>query len=481
MTVDLCPGVVIGGRYHLERLIGEGGMGSVWAATHTLTRSQVALKFLKPEAVQHAGAVRRFMREARAATSVNHPNVIRVHDIFLQDDSSPVMVMDLLAGESLAQKLERERRIALPELATIMLPVISAVGSAHAAGIVHRDLKPDNIFLARMPEGQMSPKVLDFGIAKLDTKRPEAAQSAELTRTGAMLGTPYYMSPEQVFGEKDVDARADVWAVGVILYEALAGVRPVDGENLGQLLKIIATGSIPPIDTVAPDLPQAMRSLIGDMLKTDRNARLADLKPAFEVLGRFTSQLAQSFSEVQAFPRESLLAPGASEIPSGVAHALTPANPNDAAVGVPRTAGAFSTTHDSPVVPIRRVPAWPFVAGGVALIAVLGIVVGVRSGTTPEPAASTEQASATPVDSAAPAVQVAPMAGPGSSALEPAALADAAPASVPAQKTTRAGAKPTKAEPSANATPPPSATPAPSGKPATAGPALGGVAVEAPF
>jgi len=479
MTAELRPGVVIAGRYRLERLMGEGGMGSVWAATHELTRSQVALKFLKPEAVQNTAAVRRFMREARAATAVNHPNVIRVHDIFLQDDNSPVMVMDLLAGESLGHKLERERRIVLPELAAIMLPVISAIGSAHAAGIVHRDLKPDNIFLARTPDGRITSKVLDFGIAKLDSKRPDAAQSAELTRTGAMLGTPYYMSPEQVFGEKDVDARADVWAMGVILYEALSGVRPVDGDNLGQLLKVIATGAIRPIDEVAPDLPLAMRSIIGEMLKTDRNARCPDLRSAFEVLRRFTNEMAQSFSEVRPIPRESLVMPGASEVPSGALHASTPITaPGDpAAAASPHTGGAFSATNDEPVIPVRRTPAWLFVAGGVAAIAALGTILVARGGAASGTGASAER-TASALASEAPAA--APLATPTVTAVEPAASADAAAAVEPSAKVSAAGSKP-KPGASAKEQPVPSAAAAAPPKPSAAGPSLGGVAVESPF
>lgn len=484
MGDGVAAGEVIAERYRLDHLLGEGGMGAVWAATHTLTRSPVALKFLKPEATKNAAAVRRFMREARAATSVNHPNVIRVHDIFLLPDGAPVMVMDLLIGESLGQKLERERKILLPTLAAIMLPVVSAVGSAHASGIVHRDLKPDNIFLARLPDGTMSPKVLDFGIAKLNRNTPDAAESANLTRTGALLGTPYYMSPEQVFGEKDIDARADVWSVGVILYEALTGVRPVDGENLGQLFKVIATGTIRPIDEIAPDLPLAVRDLIGQMLVTDRTRRCASLQMAYDVLRRFTDQMAQSFSGVLAMGVD---APGTSELVhfSGVS-AVTPSpstdSSSDAPHAHPMTSSAFSTPGNTIVTPTYRPP---YVAIGLGLALVVGggiwfanaRGVGAASGSSgeasvSEPAARTSGApTATSTELAAAPSEPSAKSGPSAPAPSATPVSTA-----PDRAKPGAPAKSAKSAPSAEA--PPAAS---QSKPAAPATALGGVATQVPF
>ncbi|MBK9001393.1 MAG: serine/threonine protein kinase [Myxococcales bacterium] len=485
MGGDFAAGVVIADRYRLDHLLGEGGMGSVWAASHLLTRSTVALKFLKPEATKNAAAVRRFMREARAATSVNHPNVIRIHDIFLLADGAPVMVMDLLSGESLGQKLEREKKIALPALAAIMLPVVSAVGSAHAAGIVHRDLKPDNIFLARTPDGRVSPKVLDFGIAKLNRNTPDAAESANLTRTGALLGTPYYMSPEQVFGEKEIDARADVWSVGVILYESLTGVRPVDGDNLGQLFKVIATGTIRPIDEVAPDLPLAVRSLIQEMLRTDRSRRCSSLEPAFEVLRRFTNEMAQSFSGVLV-PGSELPLTSETAASPGVS-ALTPrsldSSPGDVALGAhPPTSSAFSTTGPGHtiVTPTHRPPVLAIAAGAAVLVAVAGVALYPKERSTSaaaetQPAPSAAEAPAAISSAASPEV-------PSTSSADP-PPSDAGAASVaperarPAVAAARTAA-PLPAKPAPSAQP---AAPPPSAKPAAPATALGGVAVEAPF
>jgi serine/threonine-protein kinase len=291
--VNLAGGVVIADRYRLTRLLGEGGMGAVWEATHNLTRKSVALKFLKA-APENAAARRRFLREARAASAVQHPNVVEIHDI-VEHENMPVMVMDLLTGESLAQRLARDERIPLRELAEIMLPVVSAIGTAHAAGVVHRDIKPDNVFLVKGHDDVIKPMVLDFGIAKLSTSPEEAASTANLTRTGTLMGTPYYMAPEQVFGEKDVDHRADVWAVGVLVYECLSGAKPVDGENVGQLFKTIVTGKLQPLEQRVPELPADITAVVGRLLTVDRDKRAPDLRELYQTLKRYASVNAASF------------------------------------------------------------------------------------------------------------------------------------------------------------------------------------------
>ncbi|MCA9633221.1 MAG: serine/threonine protein kinase, partial [Myxococcales bacterium] len=293
--MELLEGLVLGGRYRLDRLLGEGGMGAVWAARHVITKKEVALKLLKHGGGSNDKVLRRFLREARAVSAVQHPNVVQVHDVIQTEDGSPVMVMDLLDGEDLAAKLLRESRLELGELSRILLPVISAVGCAHAAGIVHRDLKPENIMLHRQADGSVVPKVLDFGIAKLSATEGGAAATAALTQTGAVMGTAYYMPPEQVFGEKDIDQRADVWAMGIIIYECLAGVRPIDGDNFGQIFKAIAMGSIEPLGNVAPWLPEDVVASVGRMLTPSRAERSTDLREIYEVLSRHTETVARSF------------------------------------------------------------------------------------------------------------------------------------------------------------------------------------------
>src|SRR5258708_1475906 len=209
-------GDLVGGRYQVEALIGEGGMGSVWRARHTVTGKRAALKILP----NHRDDLpTRFFREARAACAVEHENVVAVHDV-LEEPEGPVMVMELLQGESLRDRIARDAKLSEREALRLLAPVVSAVSAAHAQGIVHRDLKPENIFVTRAG----TVKVLDFGVAKLigDGAKP-------ITETGAIVGTLLYMAPEQAFG-RNVDHRVDIWAIGAMMYELIAGRRAVPGQ-----------------------------------------------------------------------------------------------------------------------------------------------------------------------------------------------------------------------------------------------------------
>jgi eukaryotic-like serine/threonine-protein kinase len=287
-------GMVIAERYQLEYLLGEGGMGAVWAAKHVHTRKQVALKFIKGGRAANERARRRALREARAATVIQHPNVVTVHDV-LEVDGAPVLVMDLLDGESLGSYLARHGRLSVQETCFILSRVVSAIGSAHAAGVVHRDLKPENIIVSRDGE-RLDVKVLDFGLAKLTATEGDAAPSMGLTHSGDIMGTPHYMAPEQAFGERDVDARADVWAIGVILYECLAGQRPFSGENLGQVLKMWMNHEGVPLSRAVPELPIDLHLMCDRLLAVDRAQRPADLGALLELLNRHAD------AQVQAQP-----------------------------------------------------------------------------------------------------------------------------------------------------------------------------------
>jgi hypothetical protein len=270
-------------------------MGEVWAVTHEVTRRAAALKFLN--AHPRPDRRRRFLREARAASAVNHPNVVQIHDFFELDDGTPVMLMDLLEGETLGQRLARERSLSLADALDVLLPVVSAVGTAHSVGIVHRDLKPDNVFLLGSPGFHTGVCVLDFGIAKLSSWDAGGAGDAGdgLTDTGALLGTPSYMSPEQSFGEKDIDHRTDVWSIGVMLYESLAGTRPIEGENPRQILKHLVSQVITPIEVLVPDLPSEVAELIGSMLARNAAKRPNDLRPVLDVLVQHGAVRVQGF------------------------------------------------------------------------------------------------------------------------------------------------------------------------------------------
>jgi serine/threonine protein kinase len=287
--LELGQGLLVAGRYRLEAHLGEGGMGTVWSALHVVTRRAVAMKFLRAEHQHRDDLRKRFLQEARAASALRHPNVIEVLDVFELEDHLPVMVMELLEGETLGSKLTRDERLSLEETAAIMLPVIDAVACAHAAGIVHRDLKPENIFLAQA-DG-LTVKVLDFGIAKLSAEHyVDQSQAVAVTAAGSVLGTPRYMAPEQLHN-RDVDHRADIWSLGTMLYECLSGVRPIEGENMPEVVGRLLSGAIMPLKELAPDLPAELAAQIQQMLARDPVQRPEDLGVLTDVLERYRARV----------------------------------------------------------------------------------------------------------------------------------------------------------------------------------------------
>jgi serine/threonine-protein kinase len=231
---------VLAGRYRLERQLGKGGMGSVWLAEHLSLRSWVAVKLMDPAIAATPEGAERFRREAQAAASLRSAHVVQVLDYGVHE-TTPFLVMELMHGESLAGCLEREKRLTPERTLAIITQVGRALGRAHAAGIVHRDLKPDNVFLVREDDQELV-KILDFGIAKT----PQSQFGGMETRTGVTMGTPYYMSPEQVEGKRAVDFRTDLWAMAVITSECMTGVRPFDGSTFGELLLNICARPIAP-------------------------------------------------------------------------------------------------------------------------------------------------------------------------------------------------------------------------------------------
>ncbi len=282
-------GDLIGGRYRIRKLLGRGGMGAVYAAENTKTGRSVALKVIRTQDDPTADATRRFLREAKAATAIQHPNVIEILDVFETDDGSPIMVMELLEGEPLADFRKRRGAVQLHEAATLFLPVLEALHAAHALSIVHRDLKPENIFLAQSSTQVVIPKVLDFGIAKvLDPTTLSSETQGSETKTGALLGTPYYMSMEQAMSEKDIDQRTDIWAVGVMLFELLCGRRPIEFDSLGAMYTTFLQGTVPSVRQFAPDLPDDVVEALDHCLQMKREERAATLEPLIAVLARYT-------------------------------------------------------------------------------------------------------------------------------------------------------------------------------------------------
>jgi serine/threonine protein kinase len=273
------PGAVVGGKYRIERALARGGMGSVWVARHVQLGSTVALKFLDATFATSAAHRVRFEREARSAANLKSPHVVQVMDYGFEADA-PYLVMELLEGEDLGQRLHRIGRMSLPDTARVLLQVGKALRKAHDAGIAHRDLKPANLFIARVDDDEVV-KVLDFGIAK-----EQHAAVGDATKTGEIMGSPHYMSPEQVRAEKDLDHRTDIWSMGVILYRMLAGDLPFPGDQIGPVLAKILTDPIPQITRVAPDLPPAIDQFFLRALARDKAHRfhsIGEMVDAFQL------------------------------------------------------------------------------------------------------------------------------------------------------------------------------------------------------
>lgn len=286
MTDPTMPtiGEVVADKYEIAKLIGEGGMGSVFMATHKLTGKEVALKWMLPELAKNEDAVQRFLREAQAAGRINHPNVVDIYDVG-QHESSYFLVMEYLRGETLTEALEREQ-LDPGAVVDIIVPCLRGVAAAHKRGVVHRDIKPDNIFLCRSDEGAyLYPKVLDFGISKLSGA--DSQMNPRLTRTGAVMGTPYYMSPEQVRGSSEVDGRCDVYAFGVILYEALTGQVPFNAETYSALVLEIATGTPRDPRELKPDLPDELAEAVLKAMAREPDDRYPDIRAFAESIVPF--------------------------------------------------------------------------------------------------------------------------------------------------------------------------------------------------
>jgi serine/threonine-protein kinase len=289
----VAPGEVVAGKYRVERVLGTGGMGVVFAATQLGLDRPVAMKFLLPAAAKDPDVVVRFSREAKAVAKIHSEHVVRVLDTGVLPAGVPFMVMEYLEGGDLAQRLANERRIPLPEIAGYLLEACEALAEAHAAGIVHRDLKPANLFLARRPDHTTRVKLLDFGISKAPV-----GSAGGITSTQAIMGSPVYMSPEQLVSSKSVDARSDVWSLGVVLYEALAGAPPFTADSMPQIVTRILHTAPARLSEARPDLPPQVQVIVDRCLEKEPVARYADVAELAAALAPFAVDGARAVERI---------------------------------------------------------------------------------------------------------------------------------------------------------------------------------------
>lgn len=403
------------GGYEIIDQLGAGGMGEVYRARHRHLFREAAIKVLLPSLSENADVVRRFFTEARATSLIRHPGIVEVTDCDVMADGRAYIVMELLAGESLGGLLHRTgARIADVRTAAALIGLAAdALGAAHAQGIVHRDLKPDNIFLSRRPDGGIDVKILDFGIAKL---MGGTTESVSRTRTGILMGTPLFMSPEQCRGSTDLDERSDIYSLGCVLYQTLVGQPPFVSEMTGELIVAHMTVQAPAPAAFNPQIPELLNGLVGRMLAKapeDRPASMLEVVRDIEtVLGISKTSFADLLTIPPAAPerlRTAISSPSvAGQRTPSVGTAGTAVRPTPAA-RPDSTTTLGTTTGERPATGRRTNPRYLFVAAAALGMAVLGIWAATGKKSSPPAAmvAPVTQPAATP-----PAAAVVPIAPP---------------------------------------------------------------------
>jgi serine/threonine protein kinase len=341
-------GSVVNGKYRLVRILGDGGMGSVYEAQHAVLNTRVAIKVLHPELARRTGLVERFLQEARVVAQIRSPHVVQVIDVDRTPDGHAYIVMELLEGEPLSSVLDRQRKLPTVTACEYTIQILEALEAAHALGVIHRDLKPENVFVT-FAGGKPVLKLIDFGIAKA---RRVDAQQKKLTVAGVVMGTAEYMAPEQARSADTVDARADLYAVGVLLYEMIAGCRPVLGDS-GEDARVIALkverGEVVPLVRAAPETPRDIAGHVHRAMAARPEMRFAT---ATEM--RLALEGAVRGKHAATGARPAFGAPSSGTVAMGAAVAATPFRSTEA---VPVALGAMAGGEfEPPVDTVRAAP-----------------------------------------------------------------------------------------------------------------------------
>ena len=483
MTLEI--GQLVDNKYRINRLIGEGGMGAVYEGENVRINRRVAIKVLHAAFTGNSEVMARFEREAQAAGRIGNDHILEVLDLGALGDGDHFIVMEFLDGESLSQRIKRLGRLSAQQLAPLMRQVLVGLGAAHAAGIVHRDLKPDNIFILREKAGTPDfVKIIDFGISKF---QPLSGDGMKMTRTGAVMGTPYYMSPEQASGSVEADQRSDIYSLGVIMFEAVTGQVPFDAATFNQLMFKIVLSEVPRPETIVHDLEPAFASLISKAMARDLGQRFQSTRDFLTALDNWLAH-----GRAVSVPPDGM--PGA--LPVGVRASLVSSRGLIATPGsgvkpaASGTAGNWASSQAGADTEVKKsktglviaaaASAAVLVAGGALAFSVLGKKA--EAPEAPSAAAAVPAPSNVPVEPAPPPPVVVPVApsveAPVVASAAPVAEASAAPtasqapvAAAPGAKSFRPAQKPAAPKPAA-AEPKP-AKPAQPAKPAGGAPDFG--------
>ena len=351
-------GTLLADKYRIVRPLGEGGMGAVFEAEHTFLKRRFAIKFLRSELLKNAELVARFRREAQASGQLEHENIASVTDFGVTASGTPYFVMEYLKGQNLSHVIKTEGPLTAPRAVAFALQACRGLGAAHARGIVHRDLKPDNLFVCPREDGSEWIKVLDFGIAKIRLGAEEGLN----TRTGTTMGTPYYMSPEQARGDKNVDHRTDIYSLGAVLYEALSGEKPHEGTTYNEIIYYILTREPVPLRQLRPELPRGVVAVV-------ERAMAREVGDRFENMAAFATALAAQLGN-----KPGVQSPQPAQVPAdGTAPTLlSPASLHAVSVSAPAPGPATPT----PAAPAKPSRARAALAVGAVLAVLAFIAVG---------------------------------------------------------------------------------------------------------